>query len=188
MSDVKIQKVTTTDERTLPVFAQAEQVLQKIRKRAFELFAGRGFAHGRALEDWLSAEHEVCWPAAELVERDKDYILSITLPGFERGEIEVTATPRELIVHAASTSERTQKGKAAEGKIRWSEFRSNDVYRRIELPTDVRVDGVKASLHNGLLKLVVPKAPAASMPVLVAVPQEAPLRVRRRRVRLSRKE
>jgi HSP20 family protein len=168
MSDVKIEKVATTEERTLPVFAQAEQVLQQIRQRAFERFAGRGFAHGRALDDWLSAEHEVCWPAAELVERDKDYVLSITLPGFDPGEIEVTATLRELIVHAASTSERADKGKAAEGEIRWSEFRSNDVYRRIELPSDVRVDGVKASLQNGLLKIVAPKAQVATKPVLVA--------------------
>jgi HSP20 family molecular chaperone IbpA len=168
MSDINIQKLASTDERTLPVFAEAERALQRVRQRAFELFAGRGFGEGRALEDWLTAEHEVCWPAAELVARDKDYVLSVALPGYDAAEVEVTTTPREIIVHAKSGGERGDTSKSLEGKVTWSEFRSNDVYRRVELPADIRVDDVKASLKDGLLKIVAPKAKVATKPVAVA--------------------
>ena len=37
----------------------AEQVREKIRKRAYEFFALRGKEDGRDLDDWLKAESEV---------------------------------------------------------------------------------------------------------------------------------
>ncbi|HXZ30732.1 MAG TPA: DUF2934 domain-containing protein [Terriglobales bacterium] len=37
----------------------AEQVEEKIRKRAYELYELRGREHGLDLEDWLKAESEV---------------------------------------------------------------------------------------------------------------------------------
>ena len=57
------------------------------------------------------------------------------------------------------------------GKVRWSEFRSDDVYRRIELPCAVEVEKLSATFKNGLLKVVVPKAQKArpTRPVEVAI-------------------
>jgi HSP20 family molecular chaperone IbpA len=167
MADVNICRVPSTQDRLLPVFAESERLMRQIRRRAFELFAERGFGEGAALSDWLTAERELCWPAAELVEGDKEYVLSVSVPGFEPGEIEVTATPRELIVHAKSKSERA-RGQGSVDKVTWSEFRSNDVYRRVELPTDICVDDVKASLKNGLMKVIAPKASVVAKPVAVA--------------------
>ena len=37
----------------------AEQVREKIRKRAYEFFEFRGKENGRGLDDWLKAESEV---------------------------------------------------------------------------------------------------------------------------------
>ena len=47
-------------------------MLGRIQQRAFELFAGRGFASGHDVEDWVSAERELCWPATELAERGEE--------------------------------------------------------------------------------------------------------------------
>jgi HSP20 family protein len=170
MADITIQKVAKLDDRTLPVFKETEELLRRIRARAFDLFSGRGFGDGHALDDWLAAEREICWPAGELVERDADFTLSIALSGFEPNDISVAATPRELIVHAKTKSERTEEAKKP-GEIRWSEFRSNDVYRRVELPKDIDVQKVSALLQNGLLKIVAAKAqevPQRTLPVAVA--------------------
>jgi HSP20 family protein len=105
----------------------------------------------------------VCWPSAELAERDGAYTLKVALPGFEPGEISVTATPREIIVKAARKHEKS--GSDAEAKTRWSEFRSNDVFRRVELPAAVNVEKISANLKNGLLELVAPQAePATEAP------------------------
>ena len=87
MADIRIEKVKAAEDRALPVFAEVEQVLDQMRLRAYELFAGRGFEEGHALDDWLAAEHEICWPAAEFVENDADFVLSMALAGFEPDDI-----------------------------------------------------------------------------------------------------
>lgn len=162
MSHVHIHRVETVKDRTLPAFAEAEHMFQRVQQRAFELFAKRGFGNGQALEDWLSAERELCWPAAEVADNDKEYVVSVALPGFEAGEIQVTAAPRELIVHAKSHHERTHASPGTEGKLTWSTSRSNGVSRRIELPADVRAQDVKAAVAHGLLTIVAPKAQIAA--------------------------
>jgi HSP20 family molecular chaperone IbpA len=162
MSHVHIHRVETVKDRTLPAFAEAEHMFQQVQQRAFELFAKRGFGNGQALEDWLSAERELCWPAAEVADNDKEYVVSVALPGFEAGEIQVTAAPRELIVHAQSRHERTHASPGTEGKLTWSTSRSNGVSRRIELRADVRAQDVKAAVEHGLLTIVAPKARIAA--------------------------
>lgn len=157
MSSIHIQRVANVDERSLPVFAEIDELMGRIRERAHECFAARGGIGEQALDDWLTAERELCWPAAELTERDDAYVLNVSVAGFEPDEITVTATPRELIIQAAHTAERAGQTEV-EGKVRWSEFRRSDVCRRVELPLDMQVDTVAATFRNGLLRIVAPKA------------------------------
>ncbi len=99
------------------------------------------------------------WPAAELVEQDKVFTLSLALPGFEPADISVTATSRDLIVHAKSKAESKKEEEAKTGRVVcWAEFRSNDVYRQVTLPKDIDPQSVSTALHNGLLKIVAAKA------------------------------
>ena len=160
MPTLPVQKVPRVDDRSLPIFAEFDRFADRIRVEAYKLFARRGAGDGHALEDWLAAEHEVCWPAAELAEREGRYTLRVTLPGFEAAEISVTATPREIIVKAASKHQKTSADEQT--KVRWSEFRSNDVFRRVELPAAVDVEKVTASLKNGLLEIVAPRQAEAA--------------------------
>ncbi|MFI4889436.1 MAG: Hsp20 family protein [Steroidobacterales bacterium] len=170
MADIKVQKVENAEDRGLPIFRQMDEMFGRIQRRAFDLFAGRDFAPGHDFEDWITAEREFCWPATELVEQDKNYTLSVSLPGFEPGQVSVTATPRELIVHASAKVERREEPAKGEPKVLWSEFRSNDVYRRVELPEPIDVAKVSANLAQGLLKVVAEKAAkkVVSIPVAAA--------------------
>ena len=168
MADVKVQKVENADDRQLPIFQQVDEMYGRIQRRAYELFAGRSFADGHGLEDWIATERELCWPAAELTEQEKNYVLGIALPGFEPGQIAVTATPHELIVHASAKTERRDEAAKNEPKVLWSEFRSNDVYRRVELSEPIDVSKVSATLTNGLLKIVAEKVAKTVAPVPVA--------------------
>jgi HSP20 family protein len=167
MSEIKLQRVTT-DERNLPAFAEAEQMFARIRERAYDLFRGRGFDHGRALDDWLRAEREFNWPATELVEGEQEFTLSVALPGFEAADIALTATPRALVIQAKAKVERKDEGKQGEAKVHWSELRSTAVCRRVELAKDIDVDKVSATLKNGVLKVVARKVEKPSKPVPVA--------------------
>ena len=167
MSDVTIQKVAMSSDRTMPVFGEVETLLESIRRRAFDLFAGRGCGDGQALKDWLQAEREFCWPAAEFVESDKGCTLSVALPGYAPSDITVTVTPREVIVHASHMA--GQKEESKRDEVCWSEFRSDDVYRRLELSADIDVNSVTASLKNGILKIAAKKLVVVLKKIPVAV-------------------
>lgn len=153
MSKLNIQTVPSPEERKLSIFQEIDDVADQIRVRAYNLFANRGFTAGHEVEDWLTAEHEICWPMAELVEEDDEFEIKVALAGFEPDEISLTAAPREVIVKASHKDERKEEDE----NVRWSEFRSNKVYRRIALPSDVDVTKIEAEFENGMLEIEAPK-------------------------------
>jgi HSP20 family protein len=157
MSKVNIEKVPSPDDRKLPIFDEFREVTDRIRTRAFNLFARRGHGKGGDLDDWLTAEREICWPAAEFVEEDDEFEMKVALAGFEPEDITVTATPNEVIVKASRKKE-SKKDEDRDGtKVHWSEFQSNEVYRHFAMPADVDVDKIEAKFDKGMLKIEAPK-------------------------------
>jgi HSP20 family molecular chaperone IbpA len=176
----RVQVTRTHESRpALPVFAELSRLMGEVERRAFARFQGRGRRAGSSLEDWAAAEHEVLgWPAAELCEVDGRYEMALTLPGYTAGEVEVTASPREVVVHASTAGrrERAARGREEDGgtsanghkgegqtgnghaRVLWSEFGSNDVWRRFALAAPIDVDQVTARLENGMLRVRAPRA------------------------------
>jgi HSP20 family protein len=158
MANLAVQKIEDKAAKPLRLFQEIENQFEEVRRRAFELFEKRGREFGRELEDWLKAEHEVMgWPAAELSETDSGYKVSMTLFGYASKDVEVTATPSEIIVHAKVE----KKKKTQEKKYLWTEFRSNGIYRRFELPEPIDVEKTTASFDNGMLHITAAKAQKA---------------------------
>lgn len=156
MSNVAIHK---DKANAFPLLEEVAKRMDDVRKRAFELFERRGGMVGKELDDWFTAELEVLGrPVAELKERNGDFEVEVALPGFAPGDVEVSATPETLVIHAAS--EKRSESKTDE-KVLWSEFGSRDVYRRFTLPREVDAAKVTAKLENGLLKVRAPKASVA---------------------------
>ena len=163
MTQVAIEKVDGAD-KTLPIFDKIAQQFEAVQRRAFDLFEKRGEGPGHDVEDWIRAEHELLgWTAAELTEKDNAYQLQISLPGFEAKDVEVTASPTELIVHASTREDK----KTQKGEVLWTEFGSNEVYRRFAVLNPINVQRVTATLENGLLKI---NAPETAKPKEVKVP------------------
>lgn len=154
MSKLSVKTVPTADDRSLSVFAEFDELAERIRERAFQIFAGRNFEEGSALEDWLAAEHQICWPAAEMIEEDKEYEIKVALAGYTPDEISVTAAPREIIVKAEHESHKKEDD---DSMTLFSEFVSNSVLRRFELPSDVDAEHIKAEFKHGLLEIEAPK-------------------------------
>lgn len=153
MSKVEVKKADS-GKNALAFFEEVGRRFQAVQKRAFELFEKRGRQPGQDLEDWLKAERELFgWPAAELTEKNGVYQMQITLPGFEAKDVEVTAAPTEIIVRANTQEEKKTK----EGEVLWTEFGSNDVYRRFETPNPINADEVTAKLENGVLRINAPR-------------------------------
>jgi len=173
MPELTVQKVPTTEDRSLPIFGEFERLADRIRLEAYNLFARRGSGDGGALDDWLEAERRLCWPAAKLAEREGAFVLEVALPGFEPDEVSLTATPREIMIKANHEHSKKSDDKES-ASLRWSEFRSDEVYRRIELPSTVDVGKTTANLKNGLLTVTAPiAAAAAAAPTKIAVSRGA---------------
>jgi HSP20 family molecular chaperone IbpA len=148
MTELTIKKVPAVEDRSLPVFAELDELMQAVQRRAYELFEGRGCAMGRDLDDWLAAEHELCGPELEVTEDEAGFQLQVPVAGFEQGDMEVTATPYELVVRASRDGEDKR-----------------ELLRRVQLATPVEVEAVTATLKDGRLILTAPKAaePATRM-------------------------
>ncbi|HWF67177.1 MAG TPA: Hsp20/alpha crystallin family protein [Acidobacteriaceae bacterium] len=166
MADISIQRIKDATDQPIPLFHEIEKRIGEVRQRAFEFFDKRGRELGHDLADWIHAEHEVLgWPAAELAEKNGEYKLEMTLPGFSANQVEVTATPTEIVVHSAIKPET----KAAEDHVLWTEFGPNDVYRQFRLPQPIDVAKTSAALDNGLLKIIATKMPpVTAKPIAIA--------------------
>jgi hypothetical protein len=55
-------KATASSKQDVDIFSRANQILDSISHRAFELFESNGRWHGRDLEDWFRAESEQLHP------------------------------------------------------------------------------------------------------------------------------
>jgi HSP20 family protein len=164
MSRVTVKKVPNESDRSLPIFDELALLADRIRERAYELFCDRGSGDGRDVDDWLTAEREICWPAAELEEDEDEFELKVALAGFEPHDISVVANPRELIVKAEHTSERKDDDGDDESAVHWTEFHRESVYRRVELPSPIDVNNVEAKFKHGLLEIEAPKLGEAQLP------------------------
>ncbi len=159
MSKPSVEKVASSDDRSLPVFAEFDRITDRIRKRAYELFKLQGSEFTADVDHWLHAEKELCWPGAELCETEEKLTCRVALAGFEPGDIAVTATPSEVIVKAIMRHESSADKKSdAPETVCWSDFHYEDVYRRFGLPAEIVVDDVEAKLKDGMLTISAPKA------------------------------
>lgn len=124
----------------------------RIMRRAFEIFENRG---GPDLENWLTAENELVWkPPMELRERDNAMLLSMAVPGIEPKQIQIEATPEDLVVKAETRHEHREE----KGSIYACEFHCGNMFRMIHFPKRIDPEKVKAEIRNGILNIHAPVA------------------------------
>jgi HSP20 family protein len=150
-----------------PFFRRVEEIYDALARRAYELFDGRGREHGHDWEDWFRAESELLSPMpVKISEADDQVIVRADLPGFRDKDIEVRVEPHRLIISGRreEISDRTKR------KTLYSERRTDEVCRMLDLPEEVDSEKVKATLRDGTLEVTLPKThPSKKVPVSVAV-------------------
>jgi HSP20 family protein len=138
-------------------FETVDQLQDKIRNRAYELFEKRDAEEGDHLSDWFAAESDVLSEMAlQVREEDDQYIVEGDFPQFDADEIDVQIEGNTLSVagtHSESSSEKSDDG--------MSESRSEvNFLRRMSLSGDIDPDNVEAHFENGKLRVVVPRRKA----------------------------
>ena len=90
----------------------------------------------------------------DISEDDEAYFVMADVPGLTKEDVKLSVKDNRLTLFG----ERRQE---SENRIRRRERRHWKLRRSFELPTDALVDSVEATLENGVLEIVIPKAPEA---------------------------
>jgi HSP20 family protein len=156
MSTLTVEKIHDGERAAVPLLRELQALLDRTQRRAFEYFQQRGAAPGSDLDDWLRAEREIVWsPQSELVENDREARLQIAAPGLDPGQIHITVLPTTIVVKGETTAHKHER---TEGAVRLCEFSANSLFRRFQLNALIDVDQVSATLDQGILRIVAPKA------------------------------
>lgn len=136
-----------------------------------------GLAEVTPFDQWMREFFEDSWrparnlelqflPAANVAETDKEWLVTMELPGMTENEVDVRLSGTQLVV----SGERKQEKETKDKHFHRIESTYGAFERRFELPTDVRAEpeGVKATFHKGMLEVRVAKVepkPMAKIPV-----------------------
>ena len=130
------------------IFTQFSQMHELIARRAFKIFESNGGSPGHDLEDWFRAESELLRPVPlNVIELNGEYVVRAEVPGFGGRDIKISVEPRCLAVSGKlQTNEEGEKGRL----IR-SAWCANQIFRTLDLPSDVDTSTVSASVQDGIL-------------------------------------
>jgi HSP20 family protein len=102
-----------------------------------------------------SASMQAWAPALDISERKDAYLITVELPGVKAEDVEIMFEDGLLTIQG----ERHPEGDAAAEKVHRVERRYGAFRRLITLPRHVQADAVEATAHDGVLQILVPKAP-----------------------------
>jgi HSP20 family protein len=92
-------------------------------------------------------------PYVDLEDRGKDFLLTAEMPGFKKEDINIEVTNDVVEIKAMTGwkyDERTKKYICRERSC-------ESFHRMLELPEEVKTEGVEADLKDGVLTIVLPK-------------------------------
>ena len=96
-------------------------------------------------------------PAIDIAERKDAYLVTAELPGIRTEDLQITFQGGLLTIQG----ERHAEHDPAAEKMHRAERRYGAFSRSITLPSHVLADGIEASAQDGVLQVLVPKAPEA---------------------------
>jgi HSP20 family protein len=96
-------------------------------------------------------------PAADIVEKDGDFVMTLDVPGMDERDIEVKLSDDAVTIRGEKTEEKEEEKE----DYRLSERRHGSFVRTFSLPDSVDADKISATYGKGVLKLVMPKTDSA---------------------------
>jgi HSP20 family protein len=92
----------------------------------------------------------------DISETDAALTVELEVPGFTEKDIQVSVEPRRLTV----TGKRESREEKRKGKTVYSEQRSNEILRTVNLPCEVNLahHAIEATYDQGVLTITLPKS------------------------------
>lgn len=129
--------------------AECDAFMERIRKRAYDLFEQRGSQNGADRDDWLQAERELMANAkvASAAERGR-YTLTFSIPGMTRKALRVYALGNRLVVKGSVAENSKSNGLLSE--------QSRTLFYEWPLPASAFTKHITAELTHGALIVHIP--------------------------------
>jgi len=96
-------------------------------------------------------------PSVDVLDRESDILVRAEMPGIDKNQIKVEATPDALMIKAEMKKEDEVKKEAYVRRERRIGF----FQRLIPLPAEVKPGDVRAAYHDGVLEITLPKSEQA---------------------------
>jgi len=143
------EKTKIAVKPTDSILNQMGERFDRIRQRAFELFTRRDPSSQTDVDDWLAAERELSLePAIEVMEKDGRFEVDAALPGIEARNVQVEATPDELLITAVQ-----EEGEPTYGDGTVINRSTTQMFGAVHFPTSIDPEHVTADFHRGHLKV-----------------------------------
>ena len=125
---------------------EMDEIQQRLNRLFFDRTArtvGEGFA------DFM--------PAVDIQETDNEFLVRADLPGVKKEEIKIQVADGVLAIEGERRQDKEEKGK----RFHKVEREYGRFVRRFALPIEIDGEKVRAEFKDGVLNVVLPKAPAA---------------------------
>jgi HSP20 family protein len=128
--------------------------LDEVQNRLSTFFGGfptRLFGNGRTLKmtDWS--------PQVDIIEDEKEYLIKADLPEMKKDDVKVTMENGVLCISGERKTEKEEKNK----KYHRIERSFGSFERAFTLPEDADANKIAADFKDGVLRVHLPKSPAA---------------------------
>lgn len=131
-----------------------------------ELFKGFGPLFGRMPVGRLGEGPEEFMPLADIVEREKEYLIKLDLPEVSKEDVKVLFDDGVLTIRGERKVEKDEKGE----KVHRTERFYGMFERSFVLPDDVDVKAIRAESKDGVLTVHMPRtAVEKARPLAISV-------------------
>lgn len=106
------------------------------------------------------SQRRVSYPPVNISESEENIIVMSEIPGMDTGDIELTLNEKSLVIRGAKKNE--------VGNYYRQERPTGSFQRIVNLNVPVQADAIKASMKDGVLRVVLPKA-KESRPLTISI-------------------
>ncbi|MBW2976342.1 Hsp20/alpha crystallin family protein [Candidatus Woesearchaeota archaeon] len=132
-------------------FEEIRRMHEEMDRLFGRIFTGKMLPYGKGKE--LAKYSGFRMPVAEIRETENSIIATLELPGVDKKDIDLNVTESSVEVKVESKAEKEVKGK---GKYSY-EAKSQQFYRRLPLPAEVKAGDAEAEYKDGILKVEIPR-------------------------------
>ena len=96
-------------------------------------------------------------PKMDVIDRDKEVFVKAELPGIDKDDLDISISNDRLIIKGKTSHEEKEE----DGDYIKQEISKSEVYRSVQLPSEVDDSKAETSFDNGVLELTIPKTKSA---------------------------